>query len=57
MHRRLGAGRKQCCMPTRRPLQSGDTILIEAEGRWGRYITQNTQPVFVDNGSLVRFVG
>ncbi len=34
-------------MPTRRPLQHGDMILIEAEARWAGYIAQNTQPFFI----------
>ncbi|MEO7242198.1 MAG: M24 family metallopeptidase [Variovorax sp.] len=34
-------------MPTRRPLQQGDMILTEAEARWGGYVAQNTQPLFI----------
>ncbi|KKC26649.1 hypothetical protein WP12_06775 [Sphingomonas sp. SRS2] len=34
-------------LPSRRKLQTGDMICIEAEGRWGGYCAQNTQPIFV----------
>lgn len=34
-------------MPSRRKVCAGDMILIEAEARWGGYIAQNTQPLFV----------
>ncbi len=34
-------------MPSRRILCAGDMILTEAEARWGGYIAQNTQPLFV----------
>lgn len=33
--------------PTQRKLQRGDMVLVEAEARWGGYIAQNTQPLFV----------
>ena len=34
-------------MPSRRTLCAGDMILTEAEARWGGYIAQNTQPLFM----------
>lgn len=34
-------------MPSRRTFQHGDMILTEAEARWGGYIAQNTQPLFI----------
>ncbi|WP_016832677.1 M24 family metallopeptidase [Herbaspirillum lusitanum] len=34
-------------MPTRRPLQRGDIIITETEARWGGYVAQNTQTLFV----------
>ncbi|HWK63253.1 MAG TPA: M24 family metallopeptidase [Eoetvoesiella sp.] len=34
-------------MPTRRPLQAGDMIQVEAEARWAGYVAQNTQPFFI----------
>lgn len=34
-------------MPSRRKLQTGDAVSTEAEARWGGYIAQNTQPLFV----------
>ena len=34
-------------MPSRRRFCAGDMILTEAEARWGGYIAQNTQPLFV----------
>lgn len=34
-------------MPSRRPLERGDTISVEAEARWGGYVAQNTQPFFL----------
>jgi len=34
-------------MPSRRKLSTGDMISVEAEGRWGGYIAQNTQPLFI----------
>ncbi|SOE06309.1 Xaa-Pro aminopeptidase [Variovorax sp. YR752] len=34
-------------MPSRRKLALGDAISTEAEARWGGYIAQNTQPLFV----------
>lgn len=32
---------------TRRPLRAGDMILTELEARWGGYVAQNTQPLFI----------
>lgn len=34
-------------MPTRRTFERGDIILTEAEARWGGYIAQNTQALFL----------
>lgn len=34
-------------MPSRRKLAAGDMICTEVEGRWGGYIAQNTQPLFI----------
>jgi len=34
-------------LPTRRPLRRGDIILPEVEARWGGYVAQNTQPLFI----------
>jgi Xaa-Pro aminopeptidase len=34
-------------MPTRRPLQHGDVIVTETEARWGGYVAQNTQTLFI----------
>jgi Xaa-Pro aminopeptidase len=34
-------------MPSRRKLALGDAICTEAEARWGGYVAQNTQPLFV----------
>lgn len=34
-------------MPSRRKICAGDMIAVEAEARWGGYIAQNTQPIFV----------
>ena len=33
--------------PTRRKLRQGDMVLVEAEARWGGYIAQVTQPMFI----------
>jgi Xaa-Pro dipeptidase len=33
--------------PSKRKLGLGDMILTEAEARWGGYIAQNTQPLFI----------
>lgn len=34
-------------LPTRRPLQRGDIVITELEARWGGYVAQNTQPLFI----------
>ena len=34
-------------LPSRRPFYAGDMICTEAEARWGGYIAQNTQPLFI----------
>lgn len=34
-------------MPSRRELCAGDMICVEAEARWGGYVAQNTQPLFL----------
>ena len=34
-------------LPSLRKLADGDMIVVEAEGRWGGYIAQNTQPLFI----------
>lgn len=34
-------------LPTCRPLQKGDIVMPEVEARWGGYIGQNTQPLFI----------
>lgn len=34
-------------MPSARKLTKGDMICTEAEARWGGYIAQNTQPLFI----------
>lgn len=40
-------------VPSRRKFHTGDMVCVEAEARWGGYIAQNTQPLFVGKAPAV----